>query len=651
MSEYEHKHVHSDNCCHAEHGNHEGCGCEHCHKAENLGLTEHEHVEKTEVSEIVFTVVSLILLVLGLLPVFSEPIKKIFLIASAVASGYRLIPDAVSELKRKKLDENFLVLIAVVAAFCIGEGAEAAFVSLFFRIGEAIEDYSVERSKKAIKKLYEITSDKAVIFEDETSTREIDSHDIKVGDILLVSPFEKIPVDCECISDGGTVDTSAITGESIPTELHAGMSVLSGSINGPSAVKLRAVSVFEDSAASRIIKSVEESGENKGGTDKFITRFAEIYTPAVVGLAIVLAVIPSLVTGNWTVYIHRALVFLVAACPCALVLSIPLGFFASIGAQSKHGIVVKGGKFIEKLASADAVLLDKTGTLTDNDFEIREVFAADGFTREKVIEIAAYAEKYSTHPLAAAFSKEVPDIDESRISDFKEHSGNGTEILLDGKKVLCGSRNFLFRNGVYAETDFPAQLYVTFDGKFVGTVSLSGKVREQSPQAVEELGKLGIDRIVMLTGDNEEQAKRIAEKCSIKEYKAGLLPAQKTEYLKALQDEGHTVIFAGDGINDTPTLSQADVGMAVGSGTAAAIEVGDAVLMNSNPANIAKAIKLSRRAMKVIKANIWFALGVKAAVLILGALGFAPMWAAVFADVGVCVIDVLNSTRLLLDKK
>lgn len=658
--EMEHAHEKEchDGCCDCGHEHHEhdhshgvnleiscgcGCGCSHDH--------EEEENENSKLIEIITIVLSTVLLIAGLMPFISTPIKFALFIASALLSGYELVPEAIEGAKKLKLDENLLVLIAVVAAFCIGEAFEAAAVSLFFKIGESVEDFAVEKSKKAIEKLYEITSNKATVLKADGSTIEIDADDVKVGDTLVVSPYEKIPVDCIAIENGGSVDASAITGESVPVELSRGVSVLSGSVNGSTILKLKAVAEFKDSAASKIIETVENSQQAKGSTDKFITKFARIYTPVVVVLAILLAIIPSLVTGEWATYIHRSLVFLVASCPCALVLSIPLGFFAGIGAQSKRGIIVKGGKYIEELSKINAVLFDKTGTLTDNEFEIDKVYAVNGFSEDNVLKIAALGEKYSTHPLAQTIVNAYPNIDEGLIKDFEEIPANGTRITLGGKKVLCGSEKYMKKNAIDTCGIVGAQVYVAVENTLVGAIALSGKLRETSRATVEGLSKLGVKKVVMLTGDNEQAAKITAEKCGITDYRAGLLPTQKTDILQEYKDEGYKSAFVGDGINDTPTLVSADVGIAMGSGTAAAIEVGDVVLMNPNPENIVKSIKLAKHAMRVIKSNIWFALAIKIIVLILGAFGQAPMWAAVFADVGVCIIAVLNASRLLIDKK
>lgn len=638
--EHEHEHHHGAQievgCC-------DGCSHDHSHSDEKTGFAKN--------AEIIFTIVSAILLILGFLPIFSQNVLLIFFIASALLSGYELVPSSIHSIRHLKLDENLLVLIAVVAAFAIGEGAEAAAVSLFFKIGESVEDYAVERSKRAIEKLYEITTDTATLLNSDGSTKQINSEDVKPGDILVVAPFSKIPVDCVALENGGTVDASAITGESIPVEIVKGISLLSGSVNGSNVIKVRAIAEFHNSAASKIIEAVETSQKSKGNADKFITKFAAIYTPVVVVLAILIAVIPSLIYDDFATYIHRALVFLVASCPCALVLSVPLGFFAAIGAQSKKGIIVKGGKFIEKLAKTDAVLFDKTGTLTTDEFEIETIKTANNFSESDVLRLGAYAEKYSTHPLGKAVREAYKDIDETKISNFKELSGNGTEITLDGKRILCGSKKFMAGNNIDLCGIDGAQIYVSESESLVGAITLSGKLRETSAQAIKDLASAGVKRIVMLTGDNEKAAKATAEKCGIKEYRAGLLPEQKLELLSKLQQEGYTPAFVGDGINDTPTLVHADVGIAMGSGTAAAIEVGDVVLMNSNPKNIVNSIKMSKRGMRVINENIWFAIIVKIAVLVLGAVGVAPMWAAVFADVGVCIIDVLNSARLLITKK
>lgn len=652
MAHNHHEHNHCEECEHSHSGlNIEvGC-CDGCCSHEHAHAHNHEKSKDQRIYEIITIVLSLLLLFASLIPFLSSTIKLLFCIASAVLSGYELVPEAFEGLKKLKLDENLLVLIAVVAAFCIGDFFEAAAVSIFFKIGESIEDYAVDKSKRAIEKLYEITSDKATVLTDDGETLEVDAQDVKIGDVVIVSPFEKIPIDCVALEDGGSVDASAITGEAVPIEVAAGMNILSGSVNGSRILKLKAIAEFKDSAASKIIKTVEDSQAAKGNTDKFISKFASLYTPVVVLGAVLLAVIPSIVTGEWAKFIHRALVFLVASCPCALVLSIPLGFFAAIGAQSKKGIIVKGGKFIEKLAKTDAVLFDKTGTLTDNEFEVEKVYAFGGLSEENVLSIAALGEKYSTHPLAHAILKAHPNVNESLIENFEEISGHGTKISVQGKTILCGSAKLMKQNGIDTASVRGAQVYVAINNNLIGAVSISGKLRSQSKNAVEKLFELGIKKVVMLTGDNENAAKSIADKCGIEEYKFGLLPNQKTEILEQYIEEGYSPAFVGDGINDAPTLARADVGIAMGTGTAAAIEVGDVVLMNPNPENIANAIKMSRRAMNVIRFNIAFALAVKIIVLVLGALGKAPMWAAVFADVGVCVIDVLNASRLLISKK
>lgn len=618
----------------------DGCSDEHHQNTDN----------DTMLFEIITVTLSLVLFIAGFVPFLEGYAKFAFFLASAVLSGYELVPNALRELKCLKLDENLLVLIAVTVAFFIGEWVEAAAVSLLFKIGENVECYATEKSKKAIEKLYEITTDKATVLQPDGSSLEINTNNVRVGDVLIVPPYEKVPVDCISLSDSGNVDYSAITGEAVPVEISKGITVLSGSVNGSTVLKLRATAKFEDSAASKIIETVENTQSSKSSTEKFITKFASIYTPIVVLLAVLLAIIPSLVTGEWTSYIHRALVFLIVSCPCALVLSVPLGFFAAIGVQFKKGIIVKGGKFIEKLSKTNCILLDKSGTLNDTDFEIDKIYTSKGFSEKNILTVAAYGERYSTHPLAKAILNACSDIDEAQIKNFEEISGNGTKITLGGKSVLCGSRKFMYDNSVDTKGISDAQIYVAVNGNLIGAIVLSGKLRENTTSAVEALYKLGIKKIVMLTGDSENAAEITAEKCSIKEYYAGLLPSQKAEKLESYIAEGYSTAFVGDGINDALSLALADVGIAVGSGTAAAIDVGDVVLMNPNLENIANSVRMSRHSMNVIRFNIAFAIAVKIIVLILGAFGAAPMWAAVFADVGVCLISVLNSSRLLIDK-
>lgn len=464
-------------------------------------------------------VLSAVLIGLSFLPNLHPALRLSMQIASAVLSGYELLPAAWEGLKARRLDENLLVLISVLAAFIIGEGAEAAVVSLFFRVGESLEDFAVAKSKRAIEKLYDIQANTATLLNPDGSSIVIPAEDVQIGDILLVSPFDKIPVDCEVLEGAGTADASAITGEALPVELTVGSVLHSGTVNGSEMLKIRATAAFYDSAAAKIIRAVEHSASEKGSADKFITKFAKYYTPAVVGLAVLLALIPSLIFGNPAEYIHRALVFLVASCPCALVLSVPLGFFSAVGAASKLGVIVKGGKYIELLSKTEAILFDKTGTLTDGSFEIEKIVPANGCLPEDILSLAARADRYSTHPLAKAIVAAAGETDENGISDFHETPGKGTSVQIDGEAVLCGSASFLKENGVSAGLLPEAQIYVAKNGEAVGCIALCGRLRESAPTAIRELSALSVNPIILLTGDNETAARQLSEKCGISQFR------------------------------------------------------------------------------------------------------------------------------------
>lgn len=622
------------------------CGCGHEHHHEESG-----HKNIWPIASLVIAAVLMaagfILRLFDSLPEFAADIA---FVAAAVLAGYPVLIDGVRDLLKLRLDEHLLVSIAVIAACIIGEFPEAAAVTIFFQVGEMFEEFAVNRSKKSIAALTEIRPDTANVMENGALVKKR-AEEIAIGTVITVLPFERVPLDGAVRSGQSSLDASAITGESIPIDASAGTQALSGMINGSGTLEIEVTSSYGDSAASRIIDMVENASSRKASAERTVSKFARIYTPAVVAAAILLAVIPSLITGNWSEWIHRSLIFLVASCPCALVLSVPLSFFAGIGASSKRGILVKGGEFIEKLSKADTVIFDKTGTLTTGDLSVNKVTPAPGHTEEEVLQYAAGCEYYSNHPIAKAIVSAYGNTDEASIANFQETPGHGTAAHVLGKEVLCGGKAMMEQSGIDISALPEAQVYVCVEGGLIGAVQVSSTVRDDAAQAVRELKLLGIKHVVMLTGDNEKAAAQTAQACGITEYRAGLLPGDKVSTLEELKQGSAGTVFVGDGINDAPVLATADVGVAMGLGTDAAIEAGDIVLTNNRPSRLAEAIRLFRRTMGIVKFNIAFALIVKAAVLLLGALGLASMWAAVFADVGVSVLAVLNASRILRVKR
>lgn len=622
------------------------CGCGHEHHHEESGQKNIWPIASLVIAAVLMAA-GFILRLFGSLPEF---VADTAFVIAAVLAGYPVLIDGVKALLKLRLDEHLLVSIAVIAACIIGEFPEAAAVTIFFQVGEMFEEFAVNRSKKSIAALTEIRPDTANVMENGALVKKR-AEKIAIGTVITVLPFERVPLDGAVRSGQSSLDASAITGESIPIDASAGTQALSGMINGSGTLEIEVTSSYGDSAASRIIDMVENASSRKASAERTVSKFARIYTPAVVVAAILLAVIPSLITGNWSEWIHRSLIFLVASCPCALVLSVPLSFFAGIGASSKRGILVKGGEFIEKLSKADTVIFDKTGTLTTGDLSVNKVTPAPGHTEEEVLQYAAGCEYYSNHPIAKAIVSAYGNTDEASVTNFQETPGHGTTAYVMDKKVLCGGKAMMEQSGIDVSTLPEAQVYVCVEGGLIGAVQVSSTVRDDAAQAVRQLKLLGVKHVVMLTGDNEKAAALTAQACGITEYRAGLFPGDKVTALEELKQGSAGTVFVGDGINDAPVLATADVGVAMGLGTDAAIEAGDIVLTNNRPSRLAEAIRLFRRTMGIVKFNIAFALIVKAAVLLLGALGLASMWAAVFADVGVSVLAVLNASRILRVKR
>lgn len=567
--------------------------------------------------------------------------------------GYDIVIKAARNISHGQIfDENFLMMIATFGAFGVKEFEEAVAVMLFYQVGELFQGYAVGKSRQSISEMMDICPEYANI-EENGELKQVDPDDVEIGSIIVIKPGEKVPLDGVIIEGNSMLDTAALTGESVPRSAKAGDEIVSGCVNGSGTLKVKTTKAFEDSTVAKILELVENASSKKARVENFITRFAKYYTPVVTIAAVIIAIIPSIITGNWGDWITRACIFLVISCPCALVISVPLGFFSGIGSASRIGVLVKGSNFLEAVAEVTTIVMDKTGTLTKGEFKVSEIVAS-GISEERLLEIAAYGESFSTHPIAASI-KEAYDnkIDTDRIKDVKEISGHGVELLLDGKETLVGNGKLLKSHNIAYEEHKSGGtvVYVAYDNTFVGAIVISDTIKDGAKEAVADMKKVGVKNVVMLTGDRQKAAEEVAGELGIDTVYSELLPSdkvQKVEELLASKTGKEKVAFVGDGINDAPVLTRADVGIAMGSmGSDAAIEAADIVLMDDDVRKIASTVKIARKTLGVVKQNIVFALGVKFIVLILGALGVANMWEAVFADVGVSVIAILNSMRVL----
>lgn len=702
--DHDHDHSHDHNHVHIDHGSTQkcsgpnievgcGCGCSsdssskhnHDHDHDDHG---HSHGHSHDHGEISLKtpsfIIGAILFVLGLalehLPLNLGIPENILegITFGVLLVGYILVGKGVlleagrNILKGQIFDENFLMSIASLGAFIIGEWPEAVGVMIFYNVGEYMQGRAVNHSKKSISALMDIRPDTANL-KTLTGVQEVPSESVKIGDHIVVKPGEKVPLDGKVVEGISSIDTKALTGESMPVDIKPGDDVLSGSINGQSLITVEVTKIFAESTASKIIDMVENASNKKAKTENFITTFARYYTPAVVGIAALLAIAPPILGfGAFSDWLYRGLVFLVVSCPCALVISIPLGFFGGIGAASSNGILVKGGNYLEALNKVDTVVFDKTGTLTTGEFKVQEVIAEDGFSEADVLKYAAYAENSSTHPIAVSIvekyaenasnesdnNKEIDrknTIDESQISDITEKAGHGVSVKAFGKTITVGNDRLMESEGVRVESrdEEGAIVYVSVDGNMAGFLRIADEIKSDSEKAISGLIKRGISKVVMLTGDTTKVAEIIGKKLGITEIKSQLLPAQKVEAIEEILnykakngDAKGKVAFVGDGINDAPVLARADVGIAMGGvGSDAAIEAADIVIMNDEPSKIPLALDIAKKTKKIVWQNIVFALGVKVIVLVLAALGMATMWAAVFADVGVALIATLNSVR------
>ena len=570
--------------------------------------------------------------------------------------GWDILWKAVRNISRGQVfDENFLMCVATIGALVLGEYSEAVGVMLFYQVGELFQSYAVGKSRRSIAQLMDIRPDVANV-ERDGRILEVDPDEVAVGETIVIRPGEKIPLDGVVLEGASAIDTAALTGESAPRDVVVGSELLSGCVSLTGLLKVRVTREFGQSTVAKILDLVENASAKKAKAENFITKFARYYTPAVVCSALALAIIPSLVTGEWGVWIHRALTFLVISCPCALVISIPLSFFGGIGGASAQGILVKGGNYLELLAKTETVVFDKTGTLTQGVFEVSSLNPAPGVTEHDLLEAAALAERHSGHPIAQSLRRALgADVDPSRVTDVREIPGHGVSALADGKRVLAGNEKLMKREGVRPLPCGAAGtiVHVAREGRYLGCAVISDQLKPTAPAAVKALKAQGI-RTVMLTGDSEAVGRAVAGQLGLDEVHAQLLPADKVERLEALlerKSEKGVLAYVGDGVNDAPVLSRADVGIAMGAmGSDAAIEAADVVLMDDDPAKLGRAMEIARKCMRIVRENIVFALGVKALFLILGARGDVSMWGAVFADVGVAVIAIINATRMLKTK-
>lgn len=568
--------------------------------------------------------------------------------AATLLSGYKIFLKGIKNAVRLKIDETVLLAVAVVAAFCLGEFVEAAMVTILFSLGEFIEDIAVDASRRDIEKLAQIRPDTATIVKDGVET-VVPAESVKTGSIITVKPYERLPLDGIVTSGKSTLDTSALTGESLPVDISVGSEVMSGAINGNGLIEIRTTKEYGNSTASRILQLVEEASARKGQKEKLITRFASIYTPIVIIIAAAIAFIPPLLgLGELSEWIYRALVCLVASCPCAIVISVPLSYYSGIGAASKIGVLIKGGKYIEALAKADSFVFDKTGTLTSGKLEVESITVFGGHGKNEVLALAAACEKHSVHPVATAIKKKAEGLDLPQLSDYSESAGHGTSAVYNGKKLECGGIKIL--SDEQKKLAGNASVFVVYDGELIGALSVSDSVRSESQDVISKLKKLGVKNTVMLTGDSKGKAEKVSEKLGLDKCYSNLLPNDKLDRVEEIKTHSKAVCFVGDGINDAPVLSASDCGIAMGLGSEAAIEASDAVLSSGNLVKLPDAIKLSRRVMRTVKTNIAFALTVKAAVIILAAFGLASMWMSVIADTGVSVACVLYAARLLKSK-
>ena len=603
-------------------------------------------------------IVAAVLFFTGSLLHLPESIEMGVFLSCYVVIGWDIVWKAVTNILHGQVfDENFLMTIATIGALILGEHSEGVAVMLFYQVGEWFQSYAVSKSRRSITSLMDIRPDYANI-EQDGKLVQVDPDEVQIGSTIIVKPGERIPLDGTIIKGSSALDTSALTGESMPREVEPGMEVISGCINQTGILTIRTTKEFGESTVAKILDLVENASDKKGRIENFITRFARYYTPAVVFAALALAILPPIITGQaFSIWIYRALTFLVISCPCALVISIPLSFFGGIGGASKIGVLVKGSNYLEALAHAEMVVFDKTGTLTKGSFAVSEIHSND-MKDHQLLELAAYAEDYSNHPISLSIKNAYgKKIDNTRITDVQEIAGHGVQALIDGKTVLAGNAKLMIREHIKytACPSVGTVVYVACNGKYAGCIVIEDEIKADAPAAIRSLKSAGIRRTVMLTGDADAVGKKVANRLGLDQAYTELLPADKVDRVEDLlkqKSEKGTLVFVGDGINDAPVLARADIGIAMGGlGSDAAIEAADVVLMTDEPSKIATVMRIARKTIRIAIQNIVFALGIKFLVLILGAFGYANMWAAVFADVGVSVIAILNAIRAMRVKQ
>ena len=602
----------------------------------------------------------------ALASIFGEPgalyASFVLFLVPFVIAGHDVLKKAWNNIRKgKAFDESFLMAVATIGAFAMilfpnadPHMAEGAAVMLFYQVGELFQAYAVGKSRKSISDMMDIAPDFANVENDAGELEQVDPDEVAVGTVIVIKPGEHVPIDGTIVDGSSQLDTAALTGESMPRHVNAGDDVISGCINMTGLLRVRTTKPFGESTVSRILELVENASEKKARTENFITRFARVYTPAVTGAAVALALIGGLVMGAWADWILRGLTFLVVSCPCALVISVPLSFFGGIGGASKIGVLVKGSNFLEALSEVDTVVFDKTGTLTKGEFKVVATHPESGFTEEDLLELAAHAEAFSDHPIAVSVREAYSGtLDPKRVSESGNEAGHGVTATIDGHRVLVGNEKLMAKVGVDAPSCevVGTILHVTVDGAYAGHIVIADVVKDDAAQTIADLHSVGIRRCVMLTGDRKEVAADVAERLGLDEFHAQLLPADKVEQVERLlasEGDKRKLAFVGDGINDAPVLTRADVGIAMGAmGSDAAIEAADVVLMDDKPSNIARAIRVARKTMRIVWQNIVFALAVKLLILVLAALGIANMWLAVFGDVGVAIIAILNAMRAM----
>lgn len=612
--------------------------------------------EENNKEEIIRLIIGALIFGIATVMKFSNSIELVLYLISYVLVGGEVVLGALRNIRRGQVfDENFLMGIATIGAFAIGEYPEGVAVMLFYQVGEMFQDMAVNRSRKSISALMDIRPDFANL-KINGDIKKVDPEEVSIGDIIVVKPGEKVPLDGKVIEGSSMVDTAALTGESVPREVGRGDSILSGVINKNGLLTIEVEKEFGDSTVAKILDLVQNASSKKSPTENFITKFARYYTPTVVFAALALAIIPPLFIEGATFsdWVYRALSFLVVSCPCALVVSIPLGFFGGIGGASKNGILVKGGNYLEALNDVEMVVFDKTGTLTKGIFKVTEINSENNISKDELIAYAAYAENYSNHPIGASILKAYgKEIDKYKIENYEEISGHGVKVIIDGKEVLAGNYKLMNRENIpYKQVETIGTLvHVAIDKKYAGYIVISDELKEDSAKAIKDLKAIGVKKTVMLTGDNEKVGSKIAKELRLDEVYAELLPDQKVEKLELLFKEKSPkgkIVFVGDGINDAPVLARADIGIAMGGvGSDAAIEAADVVIMTDEPSKIASAIKIAKKTRSIVMQNIVFALGVKIIILGLVAIGMGTMWEAVFGDVGVALLAVLNAMRAM----